>query len=1548
MKRILGLVVGVFFCGLMLTYGVTQEVPVGKVSGNVTMKENGKPLPNMVIDLVPVASVDDDEVIRTRGVETDDKGNFTLSNVAAGSYYLEGYANVHNFEKRIVTIEEGKTTVSNIIAKPENPRLNLYNSQRVCTPDEEPKFEINGFVPSPDSIQIDIYGIKLDEIAKKGSLRNVLSPLSSNREADIKKLTDASEHIKSVKQKIESPDAEGSFTQRVKLGKQRAGLYFVICRAGGMKAVTFLNITYIALVTKSYQGKMLCFAANLESGQPATDVEVLSNDKGQLDSIGKTDKDGLANVNLPVHTQGDALVIGRKGDSIAVVGFWDGRNNDSPIRISGYCDRPAYRPGDEVQFKGIVRRATKTGYDLPGVGKAQVVVTDPDGAQISKQTLDISSHGTFHGSFSTSKEGKPGGYTIEVSAFGKKSSSMYANVVAYRKPEFSIEVKSDKDFYTMGEQASATVDCKYYFGGPVVGAKVKARIYRSPAWRYEDEDGEQYNYNSGAGEYSQEVEAVTDASGRAKIQFPTRAEDDPVVLTNDYTYSIDASVSEDDAKYFDGSGQVSVVRGDHNLELDVQNPIVAPGEQVDVLVQTTDAIKHDKPAPNRTVTIEIGREAWTENAYVFVPREKRQVTTGADGTAHLLVTATKGESLSFQGTSIDDRGNKIVADASAYVTGNASDYNESDAGLRITLDKRAYKSGDTVRALIETSKAGGTALVCIEGAGILSQRIVPLTSPSTMVEFPVVKDYAPNVYVTGAYIRDQDYFEASKMLKVDREDRDLKIQITSDKQVYKPGDTANVTVQTLNSDGKPAPAEVSVGVVDEGIYDIAQDTTNLKADFYPSRSNQVQTSFSFPEIYLDGGDKGSSNVPLRKTFRDTAQWNPSIWTGPEGKVTVPVVLPDNLTEWRVTAVGVTDATEVGMNTEKFRARKDLMVRLELPQYLVDGDRQRMTAIVTNDTGQDQDVNVELSATGVTLTDGGTKKVHVSNGRPQTIECEIAAAGPGEAAVTAKAWVDGGPNDGVRQSFPIEPHGRKMVAAKSGEGPGSFDLTMKPTVDPKYGSLKISLNPTLAGDLVQSLDNLIGFPYGCVEQTMSRFMPSVLVDKTVRDLGLPRPSNLDDLPKIVRDSLARLNNMRHSDGGFGWWEYDDSDPFMTALVLDGLDRAKRAGQDVSSVNLEPTYDWALKWLKEDTDKDRVRDHFYLAYALMRHGITDAVAALRNEDITKLSPATLANAAMAYRTAGQSARADACLNQLEKVAQGRDVAYWPSEEDAWGSEPTALALVAIIDARPNDPIIPRIVRHLRDTRNGDMWSSTRDTAYSLIGLTAYLAQTKELSGETTATVRVNGKAIRTVTLNPSVPSDPTWTVVIPRSELGNGDVKVEIDKQGAGSLYYSAELRTLDAAKDLQPESTDPGLKVVRKYYKLEARALENGTLKLLPSKDPITSFNSGDLVRVELTITADKPYEYVLIEEPTPSSCRIQEREELGAGEEWGWWWSRTVVLDDHLAYFARYLDKGTQKITYTLRAEQAGSTRALPTTVENMYDPSMSSSTGDQLIEVTK
>jgi len=1533
---------------LVLAYGVTEEVPLGRVDGKLTMKENGRPLPEALVTLTPIGKSEDDEPVRPRAVESRTDGTFSLRDVPAGDYRVHVSAKVHSLPKTFLRVEEGKAVSSSLVLAPADPTLQLYSSQRVFTPGETPEVEMHGFMET-DDIRVEVRRVDMAEAARNGGLEETLSPLANPEARKRIDLAKRAPLVRELQHRVTKKDAEGSFIEPLTVGDLPEGVYLVSCSGGDKMASTSLIVSRIALVAKSDDRRTLCYAMDLKTGMPVAGVDVSVHDKGSLRQLGRTGADGTVDAPLPAG-DGRRVIVGRQGASTALVGYYSSQPSNPNVRITGYLERPVYRPGDQVRFKGIARRVAEQGYRLPGGGTAEVEVRDPDDNVIERLQLPVSSHGTFHGAFTPSAEAKPGSYRVGIRAQGAEH-SLYANIAAYRKPEYSVSIRPTKEFFVLGDRASATVQAEYYFGGPVVGAEVRATVYRSPAWTYEDEDGEQYE-SGGAGEFSQEVIATTDPNGRATITFDTRAANDPSAFDTDYVYTVSASVKDEGGKYFDGEGKVRLVRGDHDLRVEVERQVVRPGENVDVVVRTTSVIDKERPVSGREVRLQVGREEWTERESVFVPRATYAATTGPDGTARIQVPADRSGTLVLKAISTDGANRPVTATGNIYVEGSEAFYNRAEESpLTVILDRKQYAIGGEARVLIRTGKPGGSALVTVQSERMIEQRVVPLTQSATLVTLPVSAECAPNAFVSVAYVREKKFHEANRRLAVEQPSHKLQVTVTPEKAEYQPGQTARVRVRTADAAGKAVPAEISLAVVDEGIYAIREDDTDLAEALYPRRQNLVQTNHSFPEIYLDGGDKGTSNVPLRTKFRDTAHWAPQVWTGPTGETVVEVPLPDNLTSWRATAVGISDGSAVGKSKSNFRARKDLMVRLQLPTYLVDGDEQRTAVIVTNDTPREQEVNVEVGAQGVGMDGEPRRSLRLKANSSESLEFALSARGSGVATLTARAWVDGGPSDGVQQQFPIKPHAHEVVNAQAGETKGAVTIALPilATSDPNQGKLALTLSPTLAGSLVSSLDGLVGFPYGCVEQTMSRFMPSVIVSQTLRELGLRRPELEARIPKIAADGFARLGRMQSGSGGWGWFEYDQPDPFMTALVLDGLDRAKRAGYQSSSIKLESALEWAQNRVQSaDGKKDPVRTQVYLAYVLARHGRTaPATAVVQGLDLSKAGADSVATAALTFHELNMVAPRDAAMRQLERSAQGETgVASWPGGTESYGEEANALVLTLFATAEPNNPIVPRIVRGMIARRKGALWQSTRDTSYSLIGLSTYLRQSKELAGRPEVTVTINGRPWKRVTLDPSA-ATPEVTLEIPRSELPVGSSRVGLQTNGDGTCYYTAELRQFDVRPEFVAESPVPGLTIERKVYRLESRRLESGTMRLLPSARPVDEARPGDILRVELTIQTDMPREFLLIEEPTPSNCRVMEREEIGEYEEWSYWWSRTVVRDDRVAFFARSMPAGTHKIQYQMRAEGPGVGSSLPAVLANMYDPGQRASSAETRLKVT-
>ncbi|MFQ3677812.1 MAG: MG2 domain-containing protein [Fimbriimonadaceae bacterium] len=1369
---------------------------------------------------------------------------------------------------------------------------------------------------------------------------------------------------------ITQRDAEGVFQQDVALERLPEGSYLLHVSAGDVRRVTWLTVSRIGLVMVADAQKALAYVSDLKTGEPVSGAEVLVSEARRMRGVGRTDGRGLLEIPRSVAApSGPVLFAARSGRSLAMADMYRGdRFDGDAVRSFVFTDRPVYRPGDEVHFKGIFRRLEGNAYQVPRPQSVEIEVRDPNGELVERSTLSSTASGTFVGKFTTPNEATPGLYEIRGKLAGGEFSK-YVSVAVYRKPNYSIAVTPEQPFYIQGQRARVKVKATYYFGAPVPGAKVEAYIQRAPLFAFDGDPELAAEFEGYEGFYGGEFvgsqEAVTDLNGEAILEIDTRELAPKGTSDFDFVYTVNAAVADDAGQYFSGEGRVRVMRGSYALTVETDRYVANPGAPVQVTVRTVD---HDGKTPMANVRLRVttGYQVWDGREALFQPRDRMEAQTGPDGTTTIRVVPDKPGDFQIRVEGEDGRANRISHRAFVWVTGDGSAAGPPGTDLQVQLDQRRYDVGDRAQVLIRTNKPGGSALLTVQAGRILTHRVVELGQSATSVDIPVTEDFVPNVFVSVTRVHDKSLSRVSRRLVVELGTRVLDVSVASDKPAYSPGEVANFTITTKDESGRPVPADVSLAVVDESIFAIFDEKLDIEGAFYPRRWDETQFAYSFPEIYLDGGDKAPTDIQIRRRFRDTAHWEPTVKTGADGTATVSVELPENLTTWRATVVGATEDTAVGIGTHRVRARKDLMVRLQGPAFFVERDEQRLTAMLTNDSGRDADVNVELAAVGASARGNPRQRVFVPAGQTKSVDWTVNLDRAGEARFEARAWIAQGASDGVELKIPVNPYGRDFVDAVSGSavGTATFQIEVRQGANLDVGRLRLTLAPSLTGPLLESVEGLIGYPYGCVEQTMSRFMPAVLLERGLSSIGAAWPANKPSARTIAAEGYARLGRMQSSDGGWGWWEYGERDTFMTAYVLEGVARATAAGYPAPANMVNRALEWAKQRLNADLPartltlsdgktapnwqfENETRARAYLAYAVALHGRrADAINGLARLDSAVYGPVEWAHVAMAYRLAGRQTEASAAYARLMALATvGPNDVSWPTQY--WGVESTARALTAVQEFEPDSDLVERAVRGMMARRRGGLWWNTRDTSFAIVSLLPYWAKTASFGAAERVTVQVNGRAVRTVDFADTGPAAPAVRIDIPLRELSVGTQRIDLVTSG-GACFYSAELKQVVAAERLGPLVTDAGLKVTRQYFRLAPQRMEDGTLRLMPSRRERSEFSEGDLVQCVLTVEAERDWEYLMIEDPIPSSLFVTEREELQDGETWRWWWDRTVIRDDRVAFFVRYLPAGKHRLTYVLRAENRGRASALPTSAMNMYDPMVRTSGAANRIEVVR
>ena len=648
---------------------------------------------------------------------------------------------------------------------------------------------------------------------------------------------------------------------------------------------------------------------------------------------------------------------------------------------------------------------------------------------------------------------------------------------------------------------------------------------------------------------------------------------------------------------------------------------------------------------------------------------------------------------------------------------------------------------------------------------------------------------------------------------------------------------------------------------------------------------------------------------IRTRFADTALWVGQLTTASNGTAEVDLNMPENLTTWRIKAWGMGFGTRVGQGQTDVVTRKDLIVRLEAPRFFVQTDEVVLSAIVHNylKAAKKVEVSLELQGHTLELIPQGDKlspkpghpvmlntgrlynqPIDVPSGGEARVDWRVKVLDEGEATIRMKALTDE-ESDAMEQKFPCYIHGALKMEARSGvirssslppgekqglnvtEGTMNFDVPEKRR--PGQSRLEVRYSPTLAGAMVDALPYLVDYPYGCTEQTLNRFLPTVITQKVLLDMKLnlaeirTKRTNLnaqeigddserarqwkrydrnpvfdeDEVRRMVKDGVNRLTEMQLSDGGWGWFSGfgEHSSAHTTALVVHGLQVARYNDVALVPGMLERGVEWLrryqdeqLQWLKnaaiekkpdglrwkEHADEQDTFDYMVLVAA----GVKNAeMREFLYRDRTKIAVYGLAMYGIALQQEGEKEKLAMVMrniNQYVVVDDENQTAWLNLPQGGWwcwyGSEYEAEAYYLKLLSRtdPKGQLASRLVKYLLNNRkNATYWNSTRDTAIVVEAMAEFVKASGESRPEMTVEVFCDGKQQKAVEITPQTIFSFDNKFVLDGDAVTAGKHQVTLKKTGAGSLYYNGYQTNFT----LEDFITKAGLeiKVQRKYYKL---------------------------------------------------------------------------------------------------------------------------------------
>ena len=615
---------------------------------------------------------------------------------------------------------------------------------------------------------------------------------------------------------------------------------------------------------------------------------------------------------------------------------------------------------------------------------------------------------------------------------------------------------------------------------------------------------------------------------------------------------------------------------------------------------------------------------------------------------------------------------------------------------------------------------------------------------------------------------------------------------------------------------------------------------------------------------------------VRTKFADTAFWIASFDTDKNGIAEVEFDMPENLTGWKIKTWALGHGTKVGEGTAEVVTFKNLMLRLQAPRFFVEKDEVVLSANIHNYLEDAKSVRAVLELDGKCLEPMGetTKTVEIAAQGEERVDWRVKVVKEGEAVIRMKALTDE-ESDAIEMSFPVYVHGMLKTESFSGvirqnRNAASFVINVPQERRIDQSRLEIRYSPTLAGAMVDALPYLVEYPYGCTEQTLNRFLPTVITQKILQDMGLDlkaiqdKRTNLnaqeigDDQERakqwkrwkrnpvfdeetvndMVKQGLKRLTAMQLSDGGWGWFSGwgEHSYPHTTAYIVHGLQTAKQNGVAIVPGVLEDVIKWLENYQAKEVRKlqnavkkiDPWKNHADNLDAFVYMVLAEANkedADMRDflyRDRNHLAVYGKAMYGMALHRQGHQDKLAMILRNIEQYLvedEENQTAYLnlPNRGYWWywyGSEYEAHAyyLKLLSLTNPQSEKAAGLVKYLLNNRkHATYWNSTRDTALCIEALADYLRASGEDEPDLTIEIYLDGEKRKEV----RVTSQNLFTfdnkLVLSGKEIESGKHQIEIRKQGTGPVYFNAYLTNFT----LEDFITRAGLeiKVNRKYYKL---------------------------------------------------------------------------------------------------------------------------------------
>ncbi len=1341
-----------------------------------------------------------------------------------------------------------------------------------------------------------------------------------------------------------------------------------------VKDSRFISLSDIGLIAREGKDKITVFANSISTAGVLPNVNIMAyGQNNQLLGVGTTNADGVAELALSRKEFAGfkpAMIIAKTAGDFNYLPFATSRVNTSKFEVGGkrmnstgldafiYEERDIYRPGEKVNFSVIIRDRN---WHSPGEIPVKVKFLLPTGKELKTFRKNLNEQGSLEGSVDLNTSAITGSYSLEVYT----SNDVLLATQVFRIEEFvpdriKVSATLDKDFLRPGDKSKLDIHAVNFFGPPAADRNYECEIQIKQQGfnpkKYNRFDFDLANQNSFFDKI--EREGKTDSKGNASEQYevPELYKNMGVLQANFY------------ATVFDETGRPVSRKATANIYTQNIFPGIAddgfwyyPLNQV-IHFQLIALDKNEKPQDNAEVKVEVVKHVYrtvlSKSGAFFRYNSQEEdkllnsssVKISGENTVYNYSPRDPGEyelRVSLPGSA-----NYVSRHFYSYGSwgGDQSSFPvDNDGQIDISLDKSSYRTGESVKALFKTPFSGNM-LVTMETDHVVSYQYVNVQDRTASLDLKLTVDDLPNVYLTATLFKPHSISDIPltvahgfQNIKVEEPDRRMKVEIASKKTVR------SKTHQVVTVNAAPN-SMVTLAAVDNGVLQISDFATpNPYEHFYSRRALDVDAYDMYPLLFPEikgqlsstGGDqdvemKKRVNPMPAKRFKIMSYWSGIQKTNGSGEATFAFDIPAFSGEIRLMAVSYKDG-QFGSMENTMTVADPIVLSTALPRFLSPKDSITVPVTVTNTTFHAATAKANITVSGsLQVAGSSSQNITIEPNAEARVNFQLiatASIGAGNVKVEVRSMGEVFADEtdiSVRPAVSLQKiTGSGEIKAGQVQPVPIFQNDFIPS-STDY-SLRISRTPAVL--LTKYLRELIVYPYGCTEQTVSSAFPQLYYGDMADQL---RSNKSDRLTANfnIQEAIRKIKMRQLFNGAVTLWDNEGKEDWWTTIyAAHFLIEAKKAGFDVDDGLLETMLVYINNSLKSrqtityyynrnQNKKIVPQEVIYGLYVL-------ALAGKPNPGVMnfyKSNPQLLSLDCKYLLSAAYALAGDKRSYQEFLPAQfaGEEAVAETGGSFSSDIRDEALALDVLIDVDPTNAQIPLMAKHVSEKLIMRHWYSTQELSFGFLAL----GKVARNAAKSTATAEVlaDGKSIASMT--------GTDLTLHSKELKGN---KLDIAVKGSGPLYYFWEAQGISAGGFFKEE--DSYLKVRKHFFDRFGKPITGNT------------FKQNELVVVELTLqkTFDTEIDNVVITDMLPAGFEIENpRTKEIPGMDWIKNQDAPTAMDVRDDRINLFVDAGSgvQHYYYAVRAVSPGNYIMGPVSADAMYKGEYHSYNGAGTIKV--